>query len=562
MSKKQNDKSFDSLPTCAAEYINLVIKLMRYRRKVRDEVRSELAAHFEDALKDCRTNEEKDKEAQKLITEFGDAKLLAILTRRAKKRCRSLWRTVAAKTFQSIGVLILCFILYLVYISLGKPTISVNYVEEAIRLTRPVADESLNAAPIYQKAIDAYNEPPSVKYGTAAEKTNLLDAIKDKDGITELTKEELRLLKQWLSDNADSVEFFKQAAEKPHCWWERKVKDDFIISVLMPELSHTRKLIRLIVWQARLKTHKGDVEGAFDDLLYCYRTGTHFKGPRSLVEQLVGIAIQATAMKDILMILCNQKIDGQLLKNFQSKFEGLIAEDTCVTSYEVEKFLALDFVQRCYTDNGRGSGHMIPGRVREFMFEAFDDEHIDEGLLKEFGISLAMSAAGANRREIRGEFEKFYNIAQQWATKTPWQLHKENVDFEMGFANWSSLKKAKYWPVLFLMPAILRVNERVYQTKADTYATLAAIAISKYKQDKGSYPSSLNDLTQAGYLKQIPIDPWGDKPLVYKKTEDGFTLYSVGPNFVDDGGRVGKDREGKIKMWTDNGDAIFWPVAE
>ncbi len=222
MARKCNKSDLQSLPECARDFIKLVIRKMRYRKKVRADVQAELAAHFEDELRDCVTEEEKEQKAQQLIEQFGDVKLLAVLLRRAKKRCRPLWRTVVARTFQTIGVLILCFIVYCVYISLGKPTISVNYIEEMTRIARPVADEGLNAAPIYQKAIDAYNEPPLVKSETETEKINLLDAIRDKDWVTELTEEELTLLKQWLSDNADAIEFFKQATEKPHCYKEAR----------------------------------------------------------------------------------------------------------------------------------------------------------------------------------------------------------------------------------------------------------------------------------------------------------------------------------------------------
>ena len=45
-----------------------------------------------------------------------------------------------------------------------------------------------------------------------------------------------------------------------------------------------------------------------------------------------------------------------------------------------------------------------------------------------------------------------------------------------------------------------------------------------------------------------------------RKNYDGFMLYSVGENFIDDDGVLGKDKKGETKKWTDNGDAIFWPV--
>ena len=61
MKKKEKGKLFDNLPACAAEFIKLVIRKMRYRKKVRRDVQAELAAHFEDELKDCATDQEKSR---------------------------------------------------------------------------------------------------------------------------------------------------------------------------------------------------------------------------------------------------------------------------------------------------------------------------------------------------------------------------------------------------------------------------------------------------------------------------------------------------------------------
>jgi hypothetical protein len=60
---------------------------------------------------------------------------------------------------------------------------------------------------------------------------------------------------------------------------------------------------------------------------------------------------------------------------------------------------------------------------------------------------------------------------------------------------------------------------------------------------------------EADLLKKLPMDPFSDKPLVYKRTADGFMLYSLGADFDDDGGlhsRWGQDKTG--------GDHVFWPV--
>ena len=92
-------------------------------------------------------------------------------------------------------------------------------------------------------------------------------------------------------------------------------------------------------------------------------------------------------------------------------------------------------------------------------------------------------------------------------------------------------------------PAGGAINKVTYRHKAQVDALIATIAIIRFKQSGGNYPESLDSLVSAGYLKDLPMDPWSDKPLVYKKGDDGFMLYSVGDNFKDDGG-IGIDMTG------------------
>ena len=206
---------------------------------------------------------------------------------------------------------------------------------------------------------------------------------------------------------------------------------------------------------------------------------------------------------------------------------------------------------------------MIPGRVQEFMSIVNDSvQSYDETEEKlKFGLFLTMSITSANRREMSRELDKFYSTFGEWKTKTPWQLHEENVDFEMGLGNWSTLKQARYWPVSVLMPALGRINEIAYRNKMQVEVLITTLAIIRFKQITGDYPESLDGLVVAGYLKHLPMDPWSDKPLIYKKMDGDFTLYSVSHNFKDDGGQVYRDEEGRPRLWNDeSGDAVFWPV--
>ena len=101
-----------------------------------------------------------------------------------------------------------------------------------------------------------------------------------------------------------------------------------------------------------------------------------------------------------------------------------------------------------------------------------------------------------------------------------------------------------------------------HRHRTNVEATVTILALHRYQADKGSFPEDLQQLISVGYLRQLPVDVYSDKPLAYRKTADSFILYSFGENFKDDGGKPGTDRGGRPKMWSDDGDndAVFWPV--
>ena len=61
-------------------------------------------------------------------------------------------------------------------------------------------------------------------------------------------------------------------------------------------------------------------------------------------------------------------------------------------------------------------------------------------------------------------------------------------------------------------------------------------AVRRYVIENGSPPESLAALVPE-YLPTVPVDPYGDAPLRYRRTEGGYLLYSIGANGVDDGGQ-------------------------
>jgi hypothetical protein len=65
---------------------------------------------------------------------------------------------------------------------------------------------------------------------------------------------------------------------------------------------------------------------------------------------------------------------------------------------------------------------------------------------------------------------------------------------------------------------------------------LAEAAVRRHVLNEGSPPESLASLVPK-YLSAVPQDPFGNGPLKYRRTADGYLLYSVGGNGTDDGGQ-------------------------
>ncbi len=74
-----------------------------------------------------------------------------------------------------------------------------------------------------------------------------------------------------------------------------------------------------------------------------------------------------------------------------------------------------------------------------------------------------------------------------------------------------------------------------YRVQATSRLLFTDLAIRLFWEDHGRLPQMLDELAPE-YLAAVPIDPYSDKPLVYRTDGDTFTLYSIGSDCQDNGG--------------------------
>ncbi len=694
MADRHENKNLKNLPACAGEFIRQVARKMRYRRKVRQDVQDELTVHFEDELKACETDEDRRAKAQQLITDFGDVKLLAVLLRRAKKRCRPLWRTVVARAFQAVGVLIVCFVVYTVWFMSGKPAIRVDYLARLNQMSRPQLRDEDNAWPHYQKAISLYVQPheristlmgaekdfklglrfsdlneatqsavrkwieqneshsgsftdeqkqllqnclqdglvpyprkwhPYGEYMTldsalasvilgaeiaaAGDEDTLRHRLSDRviafdpndrrdieimkwfeqdtspedleTGIEvgalkywienlqfpgktlfdDLLPFAQKLIGKWIEDNKPAWQEFAAGSSKSYCYrkYEKGGKDKgpVLFTIVMPELSTFKRLARLGVWRARAAVRWGDTRQAVEECLTVARAGSHWQGKGTLIEQLVGIAMSALGHEEILHLAQVQNLSVADLKQLHQQLAQIYPQGYRLIDIESERLGFLDVVQHVFTDGGPGGGHLVPNRWAQLTSEAAFNEEQELGVF--MPLCAAASMVHARRDETVAKFNELFDKFIEIIQLSPCQRHARGLrsdDFV------SAVPKYRYFLIQILVPAVDRLSELGYRGKASHEGIVTILALKRWRLEKNAYPARLDELVAAGYLKELPMDPYSDKPLVYKRIDDDFVLYSVGPNFTDDGGEPGKSSRGRITKWADNGDTVFWPRSE
>jgi hypothetical protein len=107
-----------------------------------------------------------------------------------------------------------------------------------------------------------------------------------------------------------------------------------------------------------------------------------------------------------------------------------------------------------------------------------------------------------------------------------------------------------------LVPATEKISEACHRKTANVRALLVLVAVERYRLKKGGWPGKLEEL-KPGLLAALPLDPYDGKPLRYARRADGVTVYSVGPDGIDDGGKI--DRSKPLGPGTDLGFRL-WDV--
>lgn len=366
----------------------------------------------------------------------------------------------------------------------------------------PAAPAERNAAPIYAAMVQLLNK------GDRSETDNIGDVLN-----TALSGDPARLdrnaARALLTRYDAVVRLADRAAAMPDCDFGREYAKPS--NVQFPEFAATRAAARLLALRACVESADGNTAGAFRSIGECARIGRHAASEPVLIGLLVRIAIDGIAERAFQNVLLAHLDSPQVTAEARAALRDFGETPDLSRSIGGEMVMGLASIDEIRAARLPLDAPAIVAQLRQ----------------REAATRNTMCNAWKVRcisywRSIRSALR-----SHPTDMLASYRALKAVVDTEAAHEN-----EPTYELIAVLAPVAHQAESKVMEDEARRRICSVLIDLADYHRRHGVFPNGLADLGAS-----LPLDPYTDKPLLYRREGRGFVLYSVGRNFKDDGGR-------------------------
>ncbi len=352
-------------------------------------------------------------------------------------------------------------------------------------------------------------------------------------------------LAAWLQANQKPLAAVIEATKRPQYYNplipEQTAKGSKgLMSVLLPGVQADREIASALACRAMLSVGQNQPAAAWQDLLACHRLARLVGRGGTLIEGLVGMAIEQIACRADIAFLDRVKPDAKSIEQCLRDLRALPALPGVAEKIDgAERFTLLETIMlldkygvALITNLADGADGGAP---------AFGDDVLA-------GIDWNPALEAANKmydRLVAAVREKNRAKRNLALTEIENDLNKMRSSL-MGGAAALTLKNPALPPatrgadvgtvlVTLLAPAVRKVQDASDRATQTHENVITAFACSWYQRFNGKYPDKLQDLVPT-YLSAVPTDLFSDKPLLYLGGVNGCSFHSVGPNGIDESG--------------------------
>ena len=297
--------------------------------------------------------------------------------------------------------------------------------------------------------------------------------------------------------------------------------------------------------RARIRIEQGDYAAAQADIVAIHRL-TRLYPSDLLIDRLIAMVLRRAAIKVELAFFERTEVPIPALRNSLREFvlnylpESKSREERMLWG---ERLFNLHYLQLLANSNNESVSMFTllmdaPAKERFQRLLQDDGEPLDWNLLLRLSNDAYDFAEKSAKELDLQEFDKAMDNYQNRFVKTlPHPLGKT--------AKLSPQQRARllYYELYKQSgnPVSAYVQMKTRQETLDRLQ-IVAMALAIQRNEEGEYPDSLDDLPfnrialKSEKLQRALRDTFTDSPLAYRKTKEGYLLYSFGPNGKDDGG--------------------------
>ena len=328
-----------------------------------------------------------------------------------------------------------------------------------------------------------------------------------------------------------------------------------LICVLLPHLNSTSTASHLLATDMLLAVDQGNGERATRDAEAMMAISIHAQESRIVVGDLAGIRLRLRATNNIVMALEWKPsifTDAQLKRLQMAMY--LVPPALERPDFRTERLMFEDAVQRFYTDDGHGDGRFAPQwkqmETIAFMESVSGEKIYDKkvGVINQFDLFASFLSqpfacfAIAGRKEALDHYDASMKRLIGDSNDSLSDAVNAIAIADEEYVESINAHGARYFLEGILMPDFSKfmLNWKIDQARRDACA--AAIAAELYHRANNKWPESAADLAPLCDGK-APQDPWNGKPIMMETDANGFRMWSVGKNGVDDHGDLAQSKK-------------------
>jgi hypothetical protein len=301
-----------------------------------------------------------------------------------------------------------------------------------------------------------------------------------------------------------------------------------LLKVSLESLQEQRPIARGLKLRAMQRLGTADLDGAWKDLQAIRRTSRHVAGGWTPIESLVACELDSFAFDGERQVLQNSALTAEQARQFLANLQDVPPLPPLAEIWNVgQRFIILDGLQHSVRLDPDNQGTPIDWDLALRTVNHWCDRLMAASSEKDLEKQKQMFRV---LEEDLGRLKTKYETGQ-W---------KEELADPDNVAQVLGLNMGEQMSCL-MMPAFNKTESA--QDRADARLDLIRIGFAAeiFHRQSDRFPNTLSELIP-DYVDAIPFDPISGDDLIYRPSDNGALIYSIGHNGQDEDGQFSSEK--------------------